>query len=114
MAARGFPRPSHRARETLVTQSRNVPFRSPPGGNLPFALHNRLRGSRCRPHGPSLKIEILEQTSQAATVFTRMHGIWANVIVDGDAELAMPEIGISVPLTEFYLDVEFPPDEENL
>ena len=43
-----------------------------------------------------------------------MHGIWANVIVDGDAERAMPEIGISVPLTELYLDVEFPPDEENL
>ncbi len=143
-------------------------------GNLSFALHSRLRGSRYRPHGPSLKIEvagrirypdalvicspqpnmatiasdpvvvfeivspnrartdhfvkareygstdsiqryiILEQTSQAATVFTRMNGIWASVIVDGDAELEMPEIGISVPLTELYQDVEFPPDEENL
>ena len=142
--------------------------------NLTTALTIRLRGSRCRPHGPSLKIEvagrirypdslvvcspqpntatvasdpvvvfeivsphgsrtdrivkvreyghtesiqrtiILEQTSQAATVFTRMNGIWASVIVDGDAELEMPEIGISVPLSELYLDVEFPPDEDNL
>ena len=142
--------------------------------NLTTALTIRLRGSRCRPHGPSLKIEvagrirypdalvvcspqantatvasdpvvvfeivsphgsrtdrfvkareygntdsiqrsvILEQTSQAATVFTRMNGIWASVIVDGDTDLEMPEIGISVPLTELYLDVEFPPDEDRL
>ena len=43
-----------------------------------------------------------------------MNGIWASVIVDGDTELEMPEIGISIPLTELYLDVEFPPDEDNL
>jgi Uma2 family endonuclease len=116
--------------------------------NLTTALTIRLRGGRCRPHGPSLKIEvagrirypdaivvcsdrfdkareygntdsiqryiILEQTSQAATVFTRMNGIWASVIVDGDADLEMPEIGISVPLAEFYVDVEFPPEDDNL
>ena len=141
-------------------------------GNLSFALQSRLRGGPCRPHGPSLKIEvagrirypdavvvcspqlntatiatdpvvvfeivspgtartdrfvkareygdtasiqryiILEQTSQTATVFTRMNGIWASVIVDGDAALEMPEIGISVSLAELYFDVELPADEE--
>ena len=53
---------------------------------------------------------ILEQTSQSATVFTRMNGIWASTVVDGDADLAMPEIGISVSLADIYLDVDFPPD----
>ncbi len=51
---------------------------------------------------------ILEQTSQAATVFTRMNGIWASVVIAGEAELPMPEIGISVPLNELYVAVAFP------
>jgi Uma2 family endonuclease len=51
---------------------------------------------------------ILEQTDPAATVFTRMNGVWASVIVDDDAELAMPEIGVSLPLAELYMDVAFP------
>lgn len=55
---------------------------------------------------------ILEQTSQAATVFSRLLGTWAGVPVEGDAELAMPEIGISVPLAELYLDVGFPAEDE--
>ena len=139
--------------------------------NLTTTLTLRLRGSRCEPYGPDVKIEvagsirypdmlvicspqsdrdalaknpvvvfeivspsssrtdrfvkareygntasiqryvILEQTSQSATVFTRMNGIWASTILDGDADLDMPEIGISVPLSELYLDVELPADE---
>jgi Uma2 family endonuclease len=139
-------------------------------GNLNFVLQGRLRGGKCRPHGPNLKIEvagsirypdmlvtcspqagrahlatdtvvvfeivspsssridrfvkareygdtdsiqryvILEQTSQSATVFTRMNGIWASTVVDGDATLDVSEIGISVPLADIYLEVGFPPD----
>jgi Uma2 family endonuclease len=50
---------------------------------------------------------VLEQTSQSATVFTRMNGVWASTVVDGDATLDLPEFGIAVPLAEIYLDVDF-------
>lgn len=53
---------------------------------------------------------ILEQTSRAAAVFTRMAGLWASVVVAADANLAMPEIGMSVPLAESSVDVESPPE----
>ena len=135
------------------------------------ALTLRLRGGRCRPHGPDVKIEvagsirypdalvicspqsdratlaadpvvvfeivspstsrtdrfvkareygdtasiqcyvILEQTSQSATVFTRMNGTWASIVLDGDATLAMPEIDSSIPLSELYLDLGLPRDD---
>jgi Uma2 family endonuclease len=52
---------------------------------------------------------IPEQTSQAATVFTRMNGVRASVVVDGEADLAMPELGVTVPLSDLYLDVSFRP-----
>jgi Uma2 family endonuclease len=68
---------------------------------------------KAREYGNTASIRryiILEQTSRAATVFTRMNDVWASVIVDGDADLLMPEIGISVPLAELYADVSFPPE----
>ena len=71
---------------------------------------------KARKYGNTASIQryvILEQTSRAATIFTRIDGIWASTILGGDAEPEMPEIGISVPLNDLYLDVEFPPDEEN-
>jgi len=49
---------------------------------------------------------ILEQDRQAATVFSRDHGDWAGHLIAGDAELAMPEIDISIPLAELYTGVE--------
>lgn len=56
---------------------------------------------------PSLqRYVILEQSAQAATVFSRIPGVWASVVLDGDVALDMPEIGISVPLAELYQDVE--------
>jgi Uma2 family endonuclease len=46
---------------------------------------------------------ILEQASIAATVHTRSGGAWAvDFLVGAEAELAMPEIGIAVPLAELY------------
>jgi Uma2 family endonuclease len=57
---------------------------------------------------------ILEQDRQAATVFSRDHGDWAGHVIADDTELVMPEIGISVPLADLYIDVELvvdpPPD----
>ena len=49
---------------------------------------------------------ILEQDRQATTVFNRDHGDWAGHVITGDTELAMPEIGISIPLSELYAGVE--------
>jgi Uma2 family endonuclease len=53
---------------------------------------------------------ILEQTAQAATVFSHDAGQWSGIVVQGDASLDLPEIGVSLPLTEIYRGVEFPPD----
>ena len=55
---------------------------------------------------------ILEQTSQAASVFTRMSGLWAGIVAEDDVDLPLPEIGIAFPLPEFYEDVSSPPDDE--
>lgn len=58
---------------------------------------------------------ILEQDRQAATVFSRDHGDWAGHVIAGATELAMPEIGISIPLAELYAGVELvvdPPAEQ--
>jgi Uma2 family endonuclease len=56
---------------------------------------------------------MLEQDSQAATVFAREGDRWVGSLLTGDAMLAMPEIGIEVPLAELYdgLDLSQPADE---
>lgn len=51
---------------------------------------------------------MLEQTRQAATVFARAGEDWAGHVLTGAALLAMPEIGVELPLAELYVDVEFP------
>jgi Uma2 family endonuclease len=57
---------------------------------------------------------ILEQDRIAATVFARTGGDWiGHVFLDG-AILTMPEIGIDVPLAEFYDGLVFDePDDAN-
>jgi Uma2 family endonuclease len=57
---------------------------------------------------------ILEQDSIAATVFAREGGLWtARALTDGDI-LAMPEIGIELPLAAIYGDVDLPvPDDRD-
>jgi Uma2 family endonuclease len=50
---------------------------------------------------------MLEQDEPAATVFAREGDRWVGTLHKGDAVLAMPEIGIEVPLAEFYEGVEF-------
>lgn len=64
---------------------------------------------KAREYGATASIQryvILEQSTQAATVFTRMHGVWASVVLEGEVSLELPEIGISVPLSELYQHVE--------
>ncbi len=49
---------------------------------------------------------ILEQDRLAATVFNREDGDWAGHLVTGETELPLPEIDISIPLSELYEGVE--------
>jgi hypothetical protein len=51
---------------------------------------------------------ILEQEQIAGTMFTRIDGDWVGHILRADAVLQMPEIGVDVPITDFYVDVPFP------
>ena len=48
----------------------------------------------------------------AATVFERAGSDWIGHLVTGETMLAMPEIGVELPLAGLYAGVEFPPAEE--
>jgi Uma2 family endonuclease len=50
---------------------------------------------------------MLPQDDQRATIFARVGDDWVGHIASGDALLAMPEIGIEVPLAELYEGVSF-------
>jgi len=54
---------------------------------------------------------LLEQAEVAAMIFTRAGDDWVGRVVSGDVVLAMPEIGIELPLTSVYGGVEFPPED---
>jgi hypothetical protein len=49
---------------------------------------------------------MLEQTAVAATVFVRTGEDWVGYVVTGAIDLDLPEIGISVPLTELYAGLD--------
>jgi Uma2 family endonuclease len=56
---------------------------------------------------PSIRRYVmLEQTAVAATVFVRAGEDWVGHVVTGAIDLDLPEIGISVPLTEFYAGLD--------
>ncbi len=50
---------------------------------------------------------ILEQDFIGATVFARAGDDWVGHVLGANAVVAMPEIGIEMPLTEFYEGVVF-------
>jgi Uma2 family endonuclease len=50
---------------------------------------------------------MLEQDEPAATVFAREGERWVGTLLKGDAILAMPEIGLEIPLMELYEGLEF-------
>ena len=57
-----------------------------------------------------MRYVMLEQDSVRATVFARKEGDWVGSILSGASVLAMPEIGIEIPLAELYEGVDFPPE----
>ncbi len=54
---------------------------------------------------------MLEQARRAATVFSRVGDDWTGHVLTGDAVLAMPEIGVDLPLAEAYGGIEFATDD---
>lgn len=51
---------------------------------------------------------MLEQASQAATVFSRVGDDWIGHVLTGEASLSFPQIGVELPLGEAYAGIEFP------
>jgi Uma2 family endonuclease len=51
---------------------------------------------------------MLEQDRQGITVFTRTSDDWIGHLIEGDAILSMPEIGVELPLSEIYQGITFP------
>jgi Uma2 family endonuclease len=61
---------------------------------------------------PSIQRYImLEQTRIGATVFARVADNWGGTVFLGEAMLEMPELGMGIPLEEFYRGVELPPPD---
>lgn len=52
---------------------------------------------------------MLEQNQAAATVITRTETGWSLETLDANGTLAMPEIGVEVPMAELYEGLEFTP-----
>ena len=52
---------------------------------------------------------ILSQDQVLATMFERVDDVWVGHNLDRDAIIRMPEIGIEVPLVEFYDGIDFGP-----
>jgi Uma2 family endonuclease len=55
---------------------------------------------------------MLEQDRIGATVYTRASGDWKHQILIEDSILALPEIGVELPLTELYEGLVFDRDED--
>ena len=56
-----------------------------------------------------LRYVVLQQTHIGALAFVRKGDDWVTDILDGpDAVLGLPEIGISIPMSELYADLVFP------
>jgi Uma2 family endonuclease len=52
---------------------------------------------------------MLEQSRRGATVFSRDGGDWVGHVLTGEDDLALPEVEITLRMTELYEGVTFPP-----
>ena len=55
---------------------------------------------------------MLEQDRIGATVYAFVGGGWTHEILIADSTLALPEIGVALPLAELYEGLVFAPEEE--
>jgi Uma2 family endonuclease len=59
---------------------------------------------------PSIRRYVMvEQSRRGATVFSRNGDDWVGHVLTGDDDLALPEVGITLPMAELYEGVTFPP-----
>lgn len=56
----------------------------------------------CRTTPSIRRYVMVEQAAMAATVFARAGEHWIGHLLTGAAMLAMPEIGVELPLADFY------------
>ena len=69
------------------------------------------RIAKAREYGATPSIRryvILERLRMGATVFSHDSGQWVAAILEGETDLALPEVGLTIPLSEFYVDIDFP------
>jgi Uma2 family endonuclease len=55
---------------------------------------------------------MLEQDRIGATVYARVDDRWTHEILVADSTLALPEIGVALPLAELYEGLIFAPEED--
>ncbi len=52
---------------------------------------------------------IMEATSVALTVLAKQaDGTWQATVLTGDDSLEIPEVGVTIPVSEVYQDVDLP------
>ena len=94
------------ARGTLVVEDPVVVFEiASPGTASTDAIHKNAE------YRDTLSIQryvMLAQDRRRATVFSRTGGDWIGRLVDGDAVLSMPEIGVDLSLAVIYEGITFP------
>jgi Uma2 family endonuclease len=72
------------------------------------AVTDRIVKAREYQATPSVKRYVmLEQDRIAATVHVRASDGWSVLVLEDDDSLAMPEIGLTIPLAEFYEGLTF-------
>ena len=75
------------------------------------ATNDRIVKAREYQATPSIqRYVMLEQDSVGATVYARAGDVWTHDILVADSILALPEIGVELPLAELYQGIAF--DEE--
>ena len=79
----------------------------------PSTTHDRFVKAREYQGMPSVqRYVMLEQDSINAVVYARMGDAWTHEILVADSILALPEIGVSLPLAEFYEGIVFEAEQD--
>ena len=77
------------------------------------AAKDRIVKAREYQATPSIRRYVmLEQDSVGATVYARSGDTWTHEILVADSILALPEIGVSLPLAEFYEGIVFEAEQD--
>jgi Uma2 family endonuclease len=75
------------------------------------AVDRMVKNQEYRATASIQRYVMLEQTRVGATVFAWVAENWVGTVFLGAATLEMPELGLGIPLEEFYQGVELPPPD---